>query len=230
MKKIYMFILGLTVFSSCSSDGGDSETPKTNTAPTIPNLSYPTNNLVCISNVLNFQWIASTDDQKDAISYQIEIATDNSFTQNLNSIIATTTTKQITLAKGKSYYWRVKAIDGKKVASSYSAVYNFYTEADAVVNHVPFAPVLIAPVLNSLQTNSSVDLKWSAVDADATDVLTYDVYFDATNPPTNKVATAIGLNAFTVNTTTTGNYYWKIVVKDGKGGTTVGQVWKFSKQ
>lgn len=231
MKKISLFIVCLVVFYSCSSgDGGSddpSPTPVNNTAPTTPSLSYPTNNLVCISNAINFEWNAATDAQNDAITYQLQVATDNAFTQNLNSSNVTALSKQITLVKGKSYYWRIKATDSKNASSSYSAVNNFYTEGEGVVNHVPFAPVLVTPTLNSVQTNTAVNLSWTAVDADANDVLTYDVYFGTANPPTAKVATAITAKNFSVNTTTTATYYWKVVVKDGKGGTTVGQIWNF---
>lgn len=235
MKKIGLFILSLVVFSSCSSggDGGsDDPSPKPveNTSPTVPGLNYPTNNIVCISNVIDFQWGASVDTQNDAITYQLQIATDNAFTQNLNSSIVTTLSKEITLVKGKSYYWRVKAIDAKNASSNYSATYNFYTEGDGVINHVPFAPSLVAPTLNSVQSTTTVNLSWTATDADVTDVLTYDVYFGTTNPPTEKVAAAITDKTYSVNTTAATNYYWKVVVKDGKGGTTVGQVWNFIKQ
>lgn len=230
MKNIGLFIC-LVVIYSCSSggDGGsdDPSTPVNNTAPTTPTLSYPTNNLVCISNTINFEWNAATDAQNDAITYQLQVATDNAFTQNLNSSNATTLSKQLTLNKGKLYYWRVKATDSKNTSSSYSTIYNFYTEGEGVVNHVPFAPVLVAPVLNAVQTNASVNLSWTAVDADATDTLVYDVYFGTTSSPTAKVATAITSNSFSVNTTTATTYYWKVVVKDGKGGATVGQVWNF---
>lgn len=231
MKNISLFILSLVVFSSCSSgDGGSddpSPTPVNNTAPTTPGLSYPTNNLVCVSNTITFEWNAATDAQNDVVSYQLQIATDNSFTQNLNSSTITSLNKQITLEKGKLYYWRVKAVDSKNGSSNYSTVYNFYTEGEGVINHVPFAPVLVAPVLNSNQSKGTINLSWIAVDADASDILKYDVYFGTVNPPTEKVAADLLLKTYDVNVINAGNYYWKVVVKDGKGGTTVGQVWNF---
>ncbi|OYX23116.1 MAG: hypothetical protein B7Z06_10705, partial [Flavobacteriales bacterium 32-35-8] len=67
-------------------------------------------------------------------------------------------------------------------------------------------------------------------DADASDVLKYDLYFGTANPPTEKVAADLLLKTYDVNVLNAGNYYWKVVVKDGKGGTTVGQVWNFIKQ
>lgn len=232
MKKISLFIFSLVVFSSCSSGGDEgsndpSPKPVENTSPTTPGLSYPTNNLVCISNTINFEWNAVVDAQNDAITYQLQVATDNAFTQNLNSLTVTTLSKQLSLNKGKLYYWRVKATDSKNASSGYSSVYSFYTEGEGIVNHVPFAPILVTPTLNSTQTSTAVNLSWTAVDADVNDVLTYDVYFGTSNPPTAKVATAITAKTFSVNTTTATNYYWKVVVKDGKGGATVGQIWNF---
>ncbi len=231
MKKIGLFIVSLVVFSSCSSGGGGSDDPSPNpvqnTSPTTPSLNYPGNNIVCINNTVNFQWNAAVDAQNDAITYQLQIATDNVFTQNLNTTTVTTLNKEITLAKGKSYYWRIKAIDAKNASSNYSATYNFYTEGDGVINHVPFAPTLVMPTLNSVQSSGTINLSWTASDADTNDVLTYDVYFGTANSPTNKVASAITAKTFSVSTNAATNYYWKVVVNDGKGGTTVGQVWNF---
>jgi len=225
MKKISALILCLIVLWSCSSD-----TPKENVAPTAPGLSYPTNNLVCIGNIVTFQWTASTDEDGDPITYRVEVATNNTFTENLTTSTTTSLSRQITLFKGKLYYWRVKATDNENASSPYSGVNSFYTEGEGVVNHVPFAPVLSSPLLNSAETNSSVSLNWTASDADAADVLTYDVYFGTTNPPTDKVASDITANSYTATANTAGDYYWKVVVKDGKGGTTVGQVWNFTKE
>lgn len=217
------------MFSSCGGGGGGSDDPEPtkNTAPSVPSLSYPTNNLVCINNVITFQWVASVDAQNDAISYQLEVATDNAFRQNLNSTINSSLIKQITLEKGKLYYWRLKAIDSKNASSAYTSVNSFYTEGDGVVNHLPFAPTLVAPVLNSIQNKGTINLSWTAVDADASDVLKYDVYLGTATNPTEKVATDLTLKTFDATVSNSGNYYWKVVVNDGKGGSTVGQVWNF---
>lgn len=224
MKKISaLIILCLIVLSSCSSD-------EVNTAPTVPGLDYPTNNLLCIGNTILFKWYPSTDDQNDQITYLIEIATDNTFTQDLKTGTTTGVTKSFTLAKGKLYYWRVKATDSKDESSEYSVIYSFYTQAEGEINHVPFAPVLTAPSLKTIQTTNSVDLNWTATDADVADVLTYDVYFGMTNPPLDKVASDISLNSFTVDVPTVGDYYWKVVVKDDRGASTAGQVWFFTKE
>jgi len=224
MKNISAFFLSLIILSSCSSDSTE------NSVPTTPGLTYPTNNLVCIDNTINFQWDASTDADNDPITYDVEIATNNTFTQNLTTASTTALSKEFTLDKGKLYYWRVKSTDSENESSSYSTVNSFYTEAAVVINHLPFAPVLTSPTLNYVTTAGSVSLKWTATDADATDVLKYDVYFGMTNPPTVKVATDISLKTYTVNAATAGDYYWKVVVKDNNGGYTEGQLWSFTNE
>ena len=132
------------------------------------------------------------------------------------------------LEKGKAYYWRVKATDSKNASSAYSGTYSFYTEGVAVANHLPFLPELVQPEINSTISGTSATLKWFASDADVADVLTYDVYLGTTNPPTVKVGDNITTPVFAATSLqATTLYYWKVVVKDNKGGETRGQVWNF---
>ncbi len=232
MKKISFLFISSIMLLACSSGGdGDSDpAPAKNVAPTIPSLNAPTNNLICINNTVSFNWNASTDADGDAINYQLDIATDANFTQNLVSNTIIGLTKEVTLEKGKYYYWRVKAIDKKNNASAYTPVYKFYTEMAASLNHVPFLPVLVSPSLNASVSTSSASLSWTATDSDG-DSLKYDVYFGTANPPTQKVASDITTASYTTSALTSGTkYYWNVVVKDGKGGNTIGQVWYFTKQ
>ncbi|AOZ99818.1 fibronectin type III domain-containing protein [Flavobacterium commune] len=227
MKKISLFILSLTLFSSCSSGGdeGDAQTP-----PTIPSLVYPTNNLVCIDNTVEFKWNASSDAQNDVITYQLDVATDNAFTKNVVTSTTTLLSKSLSLEKGKFYYWRVKAIDSKNKADKYTSVYTFFTENQGIVNHLPFIPEIKLPVLHSDVSGSSITLSWTAVDAD-NDNLLYDVYLGTSNFPTQKVASDLSAASYTASSLTSSTkYYWKVVVKDDKGGNTIGPVWDFNKQ
>ncbi|AOZ99820.1 fibronectin type III domain-containing protein [Flavobacterium commune] len=227
MKKTSLFILSLILLVSCSSGGdeGDAQTP-----PTIPGLVYPTNNLVCIDNTVELKWNASSDAQNDAITYQLDVATDNAFTKNVVTSTTTMLSKSLSLEKGKFYYWRVKAIDSNNKVGKYSSVYTFFTENEGIVNHLPFIPEIKTPVLHSSISGSTTTLSWTAVDAD-NDNLSYDVYLGTSNPPTQKVASDLSTATYEVSSLTPGTkYYWNIVVKDGKGGTTIGQVWSFSKQ
>lgn len=226
-KIIYSVFVGFLLFSCSGNDS--SSTPETsNTAPSVPTLTAPTNNKLCIDNVVSFEWNASTDAENNPIIYQIQIATDNQFTQIIKTAEGSSIGQTTTLNKGTAYYWRVKATDSKNSSSNYSSTYSFYTEAEAVANHLPFLPQLVQPETNSFINTTTATLKWTASDVDTNDILVFDVYFGTTNPPTAKVGSNLASTSLITNTLQPAtNYYWKVVVKDNKGGETTGQVWNF---
>ncbi|OYX84761.1 MAG: hypothetical protein B7Y83_07015 [Flavobacteriales bacterium 32-34-25] len=229
MKNIlYKTSLALCSLLISCGGGGDGAPESKNTAPSVPVLSSPTNNNLCIDNSISFQWNVSTDTEKNPIVYQIQVATDNQFTQIVKTAEVSSNTTTVGLDKGKAYYWRVKAIDSKNSSSNYSATYSLYTEGVALSNHLPFLPQLVSPDLSATIFSTSATLKWTASDTDVADLLSYDVYLDVNNPPTSKVASSITTTALDVNSLQTSKvYYWKVVVKDNKGGETIGQVWSF---
>jgi len=226
---LYITLISVSLWS-CGGGGGDTPTPPpvVNTAPTVPILASPTNNSLCIDNVLNFTWNASTDSQGDAITYQIEVSKNTQFSPLAHNLSSTTTSKSITLEKGIAYYWRVKATDSKNASSNYSETFSLYTEGVGVTNYLPFSPVLVSPALNSVQTTANINLQWTASDVDTSDALTYDVYFGTANPPTAIVSANQSASSLSRTVAASTKYYWKVTVKDGKGGQTIGQVWSFT--
>lgn len=227
MKNLIYLSLISALFISCGGGSDDPETPAENTAPTVPALTAPVDNKLCVDNTVSFQWDRSTDANSDAITYQIQVAKDNTFTQIAKTFDGAENMASFVLDKNTAYYWRIKATDAKGLASAYSSVYKFYTSGEAALNHLPFAPEIISPAINAALNTSTATLTWNASDVDLSDVLTYDVYFGTANPPTAKVSENISSKSFEVALQPTTQYYWKIVVKDNKGGETVGQVWKF---
>lgn len=228
MKKAIYTILLSAVLWSC---GGGSDTPSpepVNNVPTTPSLVYPTNNLLCVENTVEFKWNTSTDsDTGDVISYQIEIAESSDFTKGKQIFNGTLLTQSVSLIEDVAYYWRVKASDGKD-SSSYSTVYKFYTYGEGITNHLPFSPELVAPVLGSVVQTATVRLEWNADDVDAADNLIFDVYFGKDQANLIVVSSnqsKANFDILTLDAST--KYYWKVVVKDGKGGQTIGQVWNF---
>ena len=227
MKRfLYLSIIGLAI-ASCSSGGGDEEPEVKNSAPTTPSLTAPNDNKLCLSTAVVFEWKPATDVNNDAITYQLQVAKDNLFTEIINTEEVPGLTKSINLEKNTAYYWRVKSTDSKGLSSAYSSTFKFYTSGDAVINHLPFVPDLVAPTQNVILNSVSTTLKWNATDVDATDVLTYDIYFGTTANPTLKIKNNNTSNSFDVTLEPTKEYFWKIVVKDNKGGETTGQIWKF---
>jgi hypothetical protein len=53
------------------------------------------------------------------------------------------------------------------------------------------------------------------------------VYFGTVNPPTEKIIENNTAKNIDVTLVPAKEYFWKVVVKDGKGGETVGQIWRF---
>ena len=232
MKKyIYTLLTLSTVLWSCGGGGGDTPPPVTvNHAPTTPTLAYPTADLLCLENPVECKWNASTDeDPGDVITYQLEVAKNSSFTDSKQTFNIQTLTQSVPLLEDVAYYWRVKATDDKNASSSYSSVYKFYTYGEGITNHLPFSPDLVSPTLNGVVLTATANLQWTASDADVADTLTFDVYFGtdeslASVTPVNQTATNFVTPTLAASTT----YYWKVVVKDGKGGQTIGQIWNFT--
>jgi hypothetical protein len=232
MKKAYLYFgILISVLVSCSSggdDGGGPEQEPINTPPSVPVQVYPLANTLCIDNNVVFEWNASTDNEGNSITYMVEVSENSDFSSLAHNVSSAATSRIIALEKGKSYYWRLKARDVKGEESDYSTVSQFLTEGDGVSNHLPFAPSLVSPALGAEIDGTSTTLSWTASDVDG-DALTYDVYLDTTSDPTAKVSdnqteTTYDVTGLTASTT----YYYKVVVKDGNGGITIGQIWSFT--
>lgn len=239
MKKyIYTLVLASLLWS-CGGSGGDSPDPEPeNNAPKVPTLVYPSANLLCIDNSIEFKWNAATDPDGDPVTYQLQIAKDNQFTQIVQSVSNSSTVKLFSLEKGVAYYWRVSAKDTKNLTSAYSTVNSFYTEGDGVSNYLPFSPEIVAPTLNAIVTDTSATLEWNASQVTGdTDPLTFDVYFGTTETPTTSVASNQAAKTLNVSVVSGTSYYWKVVVKEFKGVDSTtgkdifdsvdGQVWNF---
>ncbi|WP_159951700.1 fibronectin type III domain-containing protein [Polaribacter septentrionalilitoris] len=234
MKKTYLYFmltLLLTTISCGSDSGNDIPEPEPeveNTAPTTPSLVYPLNNTVCIDNNIIFKWNASTDAEGNAITYMLEVSENSAFSPLLEAQNSFSESKLISLDKGKAYYWRIKAVDNKSAESEYSEVSQFLTEGNGTTNHIPFAPSLVAPALNSEIDGTNTTLSWSASDVDG-DALTFDVYLDTNSEPNTLVSENQSETTFNAtNLSASSTYYFKIVVKDGNGATSIGQVWSFT--
>ena len=120
MKK-YIYITIVAILSvACGED------TLTNKAPTTPNLSYPTDNLICLEKQVNVRWDEASDENGDAITYNLEVATDPEFAQMVYEYSGSGTLQTLVLENEIAYYWRVQATDGQEV-SEYSPIFQFYS-------------------------------------------------------------------------------------------------------
>ena len=241
MKKL-LYISVLILFL-CSCGGGDEVLISENIPPTSTSLLEPTNNSLCIDNLVQFKWSESTDPNGDNITYEVQISKDNTFTQIVNTLKEVSTTVSVPLEKGTSYYWRVRSTDNIN-ESNYSSIFNFYTEGEGITNYIPFSPELVSPELNDVVQQSTTILKWKSSDLDTEDTLSFDVYFGMveSNIKDEKQENLLDLSTYTITQDTSdssiyslseisipssSNFYWKVIVNDGNGGQTKGQVWNF---
>ncbi|NAY93497.1 hypothetical protein GTQ34_16440 [Muricauda sp. JGD-17] len=227
MKRL-LILLVVVFIHSCSKSENNPDSPvdeTENTAPSVPVTIYPTNGLLCIENPIEFSWNSAIDKEGDEITYEIEIASDESFTNLIEKTTVNETKKTFTLEKGIELNWRVRAKDNKNNVSDFSTNWKFYTEGEGIVNYLPFKPTLLNPILNSTVTGNSVSLEWSSSDVDG-DELVYDLYFGNSNPP-SLFQENISDNTYSIGIIENQIYYWKIIVKDGNGGEAIGNVWNF---
>jgi hypothetical protein len=62
---------------------------------------------------------------------------------------------------------------------------------------------------------------------DATDALSFDVYLGTDANPTTKIVENKTSTSVDATLLASKIYYWKVVVRDNKGGETMGQIWSF---
>jgi hypothetical protein len=138
-------------FSSCDSFGVDV------TEPSIVSLISPSNNNYLNDSTIYLIWHQASDNLSGIQHYIVQYAFDSVFTQGFVDTILDDTTFTLTLTDS-IYYWRVKAIDRACNQSSWSLTRSF--EIDT---RIPNVPVLISPINNAWQTNTTTIFNWSQV-------------------------------------------------------------------
>ncbi len=241
MRRVSLFLISICLgFASCSSgsdieeavipdnpdnEQGEENPNPNNSAPTIPSLVFPTNELLCTENPLGFEWEASTDIDGDGISYEIQISKNLDFTDIIENVSLSSTATTFSLEPGLEHFWRIRAKDENNEYSPYTHIWKFYMEGEGIINYLPFTPSLVSPDQNTLVSGSEVTLEWSSSDVDG-DSLAYDLYFGETNPPELQTSNTDSTTAvFQIEAEKT--YYWQVKAKDGNGGEVLGQIWSF---
>ncbi len=91
----------------------------------------------------------------------------------------------------------------------------------------PAQPSNPNPADSATSVSTSPTLSWNC-NGPESDPLTYDVYFGTDNPPATVISTELsGTSVSRIGLLMNTEYYWKVVAKDGKGGVTTGNVWRF---
>lgn len=200
---------------------------ESNKAPSAVSLIYPSENLLCIENTIDFDWSNAVDPENDDLEYNILIATDRAMTNIIENKTVTTSQTTITLAKQTAFYWQVEAVDINNNQGTGSEVFAFFTKGEGVVNYAPFSSELVAPENGSNINTTSVSLTWEAADANTADTLIYELYFGE-NSSLDLVGDAFTEKTQTVSVESGKTYSWQVNVKDQNGAKSIGQTWSFT--
>ncbi|MEO9571260.1 MAG: hypothetical protein ABJH82_13665 [Polaribacter sp.] len=225
MRKILIFLAIASVFLlnfSCNSSEG-LNVPTNN----LLDLSFPTDNFLCIENTVAFDWADAFESETSIINYTIIIAKDRTLLDVIENSTVNESEITVTLDKATAYYWKVIALNTENNEEISSDIFSFYTKGEGILNYAPFASEIVEPIDNSVISVNSLDLKWIGSDADFGDVLTYELYFSETATPA-LLEDSLTTESYTVATEVGKTYYWKVNVVDEKGAKSIGQIWSFT--
>ncbi len=224
MKKSlmkYSLLVFFLIGVSCSKDA------PVNKAPTQVQLIYPSKDLLCIDNRINFDWSDATDAENDDIEYNIIVATDRAITNDVQSLTVLSSQALIELEKRTAYYWKVEAVDANNEIGTSSEIYAFFTTGDGVQNFAPFSAEAVTPLNEASVTAGSVNLDWNGSDTNSGDVLTYQLYFGE-GSSISEIESDLTESSYTVNAEAGKAYSWKVNTIDQHGAKSIGQTWIFT--
>lgn len=220
-------IIIISVYSMCFLGVSCSKKEPANQIPSVVQLTFPTQDLLCIDNTILFNWSDATDPENDVLEYNIIIAKDRQLTEVVENKTVNASQLSVTLEKFTAYYWQVNAVDIANNQASKSAVFAFFTKGDGVTNYAPFMADLKTPEDTSVVSAGSLNLAWEASDINAADTLTYDLFFGE-NSDLTLVDNALTVKTYPVSVVSGKTYSWKVNVADNSGAKSIGKTFTFT--
>ena len=196
-----------------------------NSPPNTPSDPEPENGATNIDINADLSWSCS-DPDGDNLTYNVYFEANDPTPDELVSENQTDTTYDPgTMDYDTTYYWQIVA--GEEYGlSTEGSVWDFTTGSEP--NDPPNPPSNPLPEDDASGVDIEADLSWNCDDPNG-DSLTFDVYFDTTSPPMDKVSDDQAETTFdpgTLEVETT--YYWQIIAKDEHSAYTAGLVWHFT--
>ncbi len=190
--------------------------PQQNHAPSAPIYISPKNAETDVSINVELDWLASTDQDDDEITYILYFTDDyDNFgpAYEIANGLTGTSYQLEDLDYGTTYYWRVLADDG--IHQVPGPIWSFTTQSEPAQNHPPTINLLY-PADNQENIEINPLLKWEAYDQD-NDMLSFEVWVRAESEPDYHKYNAGSNEEFRLNNLqydTT--YYWRVSVSDGQ--------------
>ena len=191
-------------------------------SPGTTGLSVPANNVVNVPLTPTLDWADATN----AIEYELEVATDSTFS-NLVVSVDTLSISEYTIPAGRLdnytwYYWRAR---GKSLCESgeWSQKWTFRTAIQ-----LPSAPVLVSPPSGTVGLNLTFDMDW--LDIASAESFRIQISSESTFNFTKLDSSGLTESNFTIppgvlNSFT--RYYWRVTASNEAGQGPYSAVWNF---
>lgn len=224
MRAVCIGICLLMAFTGCKKK----REPK---PPEAVLLIFPDHNSECTTGVslgpetsqVEFRWSPSNNTE----SYELRVT--NTTTGTVQTIVSSTTSAVLPLAKGEQFSWLVRSRNNQVERTVSSTVWNFYNSGSRTT-FAPFPATIISPASSEnvfRDINNEVTLSWLASDLD-NDIVNYEIYFSVETSPTDVVQTlSTGTTSLKMTVTSNTVYYWKIVVIDAEGNRSDSGIYNF---
>jgi len=194
-----------------------------NDPPNTPGSPNPANGTTGVSINADLSWTGGDVNPGDAVTYDVYFGTIIPPTIKVSANQSGVSYDPVTMNYNVHYYWKIVAWDNHG-ASTAGPIWDFTTE-----NRAPYAPSSPSPANHQINVSIIADLSWTGGDPDPGDIVTYDVYFGTTTPPTIKVSVnQSGISYDPGTMSYNAKYYWKIVAWDNHGASTAGLIWDFT--
>ena len=194
-------------------------------------LTFPLQHSECTTGVdLNattsrvaFTWLAA----KHTDTYELRVT---NTTSNITQTVSTSDlVAQLPLEKGAPYSWVVVSRNDETENIATSATWQFYN-AGFSVTYAPFPAQVVHPESGARvirDINNEVELQWFGADIDG-DIVSYEVYFENTTPPTQLIAApSVSVQSTKVPVLTNTTYFWKVLSIDSEGNTSDSGIFTF---
>lgn len=205
------------ILFSCTEDEND--TASANQVPQSFSLTSVANNATDINISPALTWEISVDPDEDPVTYNVYLDQNEKPNTLVGENITNTRFRVANpLKENSTYYWRVTAKDDKGGVTSSEQIFSFTTSG----NKAPEIFDLISVANEATDVSLFPAFIWEkAIDPDD-DPVSYDIYLDENTNPSTLITESLNETEWKLikplNGSTT--YYWKIVAKDNKGGTT----------
>ena len=204
------------------SHGAETSSPvwnfSTTRSPSVPSMPMPSNGEVNVPLDITLNWNCS-DPDGDNLVYDVYFGQDPN-PGLVSSDQANASYSVSSLSYSTTYYWKITAKDGNG-GETEGPVWSFATKTDPI----SLEPNDPNPNDGAADVPIDTDISWNCLEQQG---IVFDVYFgESPNPPLleeNYPSKIYDLPMLEYSTT----YYWKIIAKDGLGGSFTSSVWSFT--